>query len=62
MIHRLDKWCSKSALELFIKQADLATAIQDCHMEINDSLTKLQVCPKYHVLLWLIIPPSSLQH
>lgn len=44
MIDRMDKWCAKSAFELFIKQADLATAIQDCHMEINDSLTKLQVC------------------
>ncbi|KAN0097713.1 Protein kinase-like domain containing protein [Tylopilus felleus] len=52
MIDRMDKWCAKSAFELFIKQADLATAIQDCHMEINDSLTKLQVTAALETVAW----------
>lgn len=40
---RMKKWCSMSNMKLFIKQDELASEIQDCHLEINDCLTKLQV-------------------
>ncbi|KIK95129.1 hypothetical protein PAXRUDRAFT_33151 [Paxillus rubicundulus Ve08.2h10] len=42
IVSRMDKWCSKGSFELFVKQNELANAIQDCHLEINDSMTKLQ--------------------
>ncbi|KAF9246931.1 kinase-like domain-containing protein [Melanogaster broomeanus] len=43
IVSRMDKWCSKNSFELFVHQAELATTIQDCHLEINDSMTKLQL-------------------
>ncbi|KAH0839670.1 hypothetical protein J3R83DRAFT_591 [Lanmaoa asiatica] len=52
IIARLDKWYSKNKFELFIKQGDLAAAIQDCHMEINDSLTKLQLTATLDAAVW----------
>ncbi|KAF8450802.1 kinase-like domain-containing protein [Boletus edulis BED1] len=52
IIDRLDKWCSKSSFELFIKQVDLANAIEDCHVEINDSLTKLQLTAAIDTAVW----------
>jgi len=52
IITRLEKWCSKGSFELFIKQGDLAAAIQDCHMEINDSLTKLQLTAALDTAVW----------
>ncbi|KAF9246932.1 kinase-like domain-containing protein [Melanogaster broomeanus] len=43
IVSRMDKWCSKNSFKLFVHQAELAAAIQDCHLEINDSMTKFQL-------------------
>ncbi|KAH7887898.1 kinase-like domain-containing protein [Phlebopus sp. FC_14] len=43
IFQRMDKWCSMSAFKRFLGQDELATAIQDCHLEINDCMTKLQI-------------------
>ncbi|KAF9230516.1 kinase-like domain-containing protein [Melanogaster broomeanus] len=43
IVSRMDKWCSKNSFKLFVHQAELAAAIQDCHLEINDSMTKFQI-------------------
>jgi hypothetical protein len=43
----MDKWCAKSLFELFVRQGMLATAIQDCHLEIDGSINKLQVRVAY---------------
>jgi hypothetical protein len=53
----MDKWCSKSPFELFVKQSELANAIQDCHLEINDSITKLQVRSVYDIHLGKLADP-----
>ncbi|KIJ70260.1 hypothetical protein HYDPIDRAFT_23387 [Hydnomerulius pinastri MD-312] len=52
IIARMDKWCSKKTFELFIKQNELATAIQDCHLEINDCLAKLQLTAILDTVAW----------
>ncbi|KAF9224289.1 kinase-like protein [Gyrodon lividus] len=52
IISRMDKWCSKSSFALFVKQNELATAIQDCHLEINDSITKLQLTAILDTVSW----------
>ncbi|KIJ15246.1 hypothetical protein PAXINDRAFT_134116 [Paxillus involutus ATCC 200175] len=52
IVSHMDKWCSKNSFELFVKQAELADAIQECHLKINDSITKLQLTATLDTVAW----------
>ncbi|KAF8839137.1 kinase-like protein [Paxillus ammoniavirescens] len=43
IITRMEKWHSKSLFELFVNQIELFAAIKDCHLEIDNSITRLQL-------------------
>ncbi|KAG6326209.1 hypothetical protein ID866_12880, partial [Astraeus odoratus] len=49
---RMKQWHTKSKPELFFKQNELESDIADCHGEINDCLTKLQISVALDTLNW----------
>ncbi|KAG6335674.1 hypothetical protein ID866_3408 [Astraeus odoratus] len=40
---RMEQWQTKSKFDLFIRQDELEADISDCHAEIDDCLTRLQI-------------------
>jgi hypothetical protein len=43
ILNKMEPWCSMARVKLFLKQDELAGAIQQCHADISDCLVKLQV-------------------
>ncbi|KIK78962.1 hypothetical protein PAXRUDRAFT_162610 [Paxillus rubicundulus Ve08.2h10] len=43
IISRMKKWHLKSLFELFVNQIELVAAIKDCHLEIDNSIARLQL-------------------
>lgn len=62
ILDRMTPWCLMSRFKIFVKQDELAGVIQDCHLEISDSLNKLQVSTSLFLseIISHLIRPDSL--
>ncbi|OAX43390.1 kinase-like protein [Rhizopogon vinicolor AM-OR11-026] len=52
ILARMTPWCLMSRVKLFVKQDELAGVIQQCHLEISDSLNKLQITSHLEIHRW----------
>lgn len=52
VLDRMTPWCLMSRFKLFTKQDKLAGVIQQCHLEISDCLSKLQITSHLEIHRW----------
>ncbi|KAL4076003.1 kinase-like domain-containing protein [Scleroderma yunnanense] len=61
VVERMRPWCSMSAVKLFIKQDEVASEVQDCHSQINDCMTRLQITAALEAQGWQVSFKSNLE-